>query len=231
MNDKRSIETLREKVYGYLKELINAHGLKEGEFLDLDRIGRELGMSRTPLRDALFQLESEGFITIYPRKGVMLNVLNLKAVRDIYEIIGALESAALLGAAVKFSDSDLRRMTELNGFMQVCLDRDDFETYYGYNVEFHDVFLDMSENGELVRYAKIQRERLYDFPRSRGFIKEWEQSNLNEHVEMTGLLELGNFNAAAEYLRDVHWSYAVQERFIRKYYFTPKNDRGETERR
>lgn len=47
-------------------------------------------MSRTPLRDALFQLESEGFITIYPRRGVVLNVLDLKTVRDIYEIIGAL---------------------------------------------------------------------------------------------------------------------------------------------
>jgi DNA-binding GntR family transcriptional regulator len=218
-----SIKTLRERVYGYLKEHMNSCRLREGEFLDLKRIGRELGMSRTPLRDALFQLESEGFITIYPRKGVKLNALDMKTVRDIYEIIGALESSALLSAALKFSEADVRRMIELDDKMRCALDADDFDVYYGYNVDFHDTFLDMSENWELVRYARVQRERLYDFPRSRGWLKEWEQSNLREHVEMTGMLERGDFESAAGYLRDVHWSYSVQERFIRKYYFALKN--------
>jgi DNA-binding GntR family transcriptional regulator len=219
-----SIKTLRERVYDYLKEQINARRLKEGEFLDLKRIGSELGMSRTPLRDALFQLESEGFITIYPRRGVMLNSLDMKTVRDIYEIVGALESAALLSAAVKFSEGDVRRMAELDDMMRHALEADDFDTYYRYNVDFHNIFLGMSDNWELVRYARIQRERLYDFPRSRGFLKEWEQSNLLEHVEITKLLERGDFVAAAEYLRDVHWSYSVQERFIRKYYFPLVSD-------
>jgi DNA-binding GntR family transcriptional regulator len=148
----------------------------------------------------------------------------MKTVRDIYEIIGALESSALLSAAVKFSEGDVRSMKELDSMMQRALDKNDFDTYYGYNVAFHNVFLDKSENDELVRYARIQRERLYDFPRSRGFLKEWEQSNLYEHVEMIKLLEHGDFETAANYLRDVHWSFSVQERFIRKYYFALKND-------
>jgi DNA-binding GntR family transcriptional regulator len=218
-----SIKTLRERVYGYLKEQISSNRLREGEFLDLKRIGMELGMSRTPLRDALFQLESEGFITIYPRRGVMLNVLDMKAVRDIYEIIGALEASVLLSVAVRFSESDVRRMAELDGLMQRALEGDDFDTYYGYNVDYHNTFLGMSENWELLRYVRIQRERLYDFPRRRGFLKEWEQSNLYEHVEMTKMLDRGDFESAAAYLRDVHWSFSVQERFIRKYYFALKN--------
>jgi DNA-binding GntR family transcriptional regulator len=219
-----SIKTLREKVYAYLKEQINSRGVEEGEFLDLRRIGLELGMSRTPLRDALFQLESEGFITIFPRRGVMVNILDMKTVRDIYEIVGALESSALLSVAVKFSEGDVRRMEELDIMMQRALDKNDFGAYYGHNVAFHDTFLGKSENEELVRCARIQRERLYDFPRLRGFLKEWEQSNLYEHAEMTKLLERGDFEAAANYLRDVHWSFSVQERFIRKYYFALKND-------
>ena len=219
-----SVKTLREKVYAYLKEQINSRGLTEGEFLDLTRIGMELGISRTPLRDALFQLESEWFITIFPRRGVMVNALDMKTVRDIYEIVGALESSALLSVAVKFSEGDVRRMAELDVMMQRALDKNDFGTYYCHNVAFHDTFLGKSENEELVRYARIQRERLYDFPRLRGFLKEWEQSNLYEHVEMTKLLERGDFEAAANYLRDVHWSFSVQERFIRKYYFSLKND-------
>jgi DNA-binding GntR family transcriptional regulator len=221
---KRSIEPLRERVYEYLKGRINEHTLRAGEYLDLDRIGSVLEMSRTPLRDALFQLETEGFITIYPRRGVMVNVLDLKTIRNIYEIIGALESAVLVSAAMKFSEGDVRRMDALNDSMSASLSRGDYAAYYDMNVEFHNVFLDMSDNAELVRYARIQRERLYDFPRTRGFLPEWEESNLREHREMVSFLEAGNFNAAAEYLRDVHWSFSVQERFIRKYYFALKRD-------
>lgn len=221
---KRNLETLRGKVYGYLKEQINEQKLRAGAFLDLNRIGRELGMSRTPLRDALFQLESEGFITIYPRRGVVLNVLDLKTVRDIYEIIGALESAALISVAVKFTEVEVNRMSELNDRMDTSLARDDYETYYKANVDFHDVFLNLSDNEELLRSARILRERLYDFPKTRGFLKEWETSNLREHREMVRHLESGDFNTAAEYLRDVHWSFSVQERYIRKYYFALKND-------
>ena len=222
---KRPIETLRERVYGYLKEQINEHRLQAGEYLDLNMIGRALGMSRTPLRDALFQLESEGFVTIYPRRGVMLNTLELKTVRDIYEIVGALESAALLGAAIRFTPDHVRKMHELDDKMTARLAADDLDTYYDLNVTFHDVFLKLSENDELVRYAHTQRERLYDFPRAGGLLKEWEESNLAEHREMVRLLERGDFPAAAEYLRDVHWSYSVQERFIRKFYF-PLNGNG-----
>ena len=224
MRENRSIETLRERVYGYLKDQINAQKLRPGSFLDLNLIGRELGMSRTPLRDALFQLESEGFITIYPRRGVMLNVLDLKTVRNIYEIVGALESAVLISTAVKFTEDDVRRMIELDKQMDVSLGKEDYDTYYDLNVDFHNVFLDKSDNDELLRSARILRERLYDFPRSRGLLKEWEQSNLREHLEMVRLLEKGNFTAAAEYLRDVHWSFSVQERYIRKYYFALKSE-------
>ena len=218
------LETLRERVYGYLKDRINDQSFQSGVFLDLNRIGNELGMSRTPLRDALFQLESEGFITIYPRRGVMLNALDLKGVRDIYEIIGALEAAALNSVALKLTEGDVKRMSEMNDQMEHYLSIDQYEEYYAVNVQFHDVFLNLSENRDLLRTAKILRERLYDFPRKRGFLKEWEESNLREHHEMVRLLETGNIYAASEYLRDVHWSFSVQERYIKKYYFALKSD-------
>ena len=221
---KRSIEPLRERVYAYLKDRINTYRIRAGEFLDLDGIGRELGMSRTPLRDALFQLESEGFITIFPRRGVMVNTLELGTIRDIYEIIGALESAALISVAVRIGERDVLRMHELNDGMAVALSRDDCATYSEKNVAFHDIFLDKSENVELVRHARIQRERLYDFPRTLGSLKEWDESNLAEHREMVRMLDARDFNAAAEYLRDVHWSFSVQERFIRKYYLSLKQE-------
>lgn len=222
--EKKSLETLRGRVYDYLRDGIDSQSLMAGEFLDLNRIGEELGMSRTPLRDALFQLETEGFVTIYPRRGVMVNVLDMKTIRNIYEIVGALESAVLISVAVKFSEDDIDRMEELDDAMQVSLDRRDYDSYYDQNVAFHDIFLDKSENLEIVRLARIQRERLYGFQRMKGSLHEWDASNLREHLEFVPLLRAGDFNAAAEYLRDVHWSYSVQERYIRKYYFASRQD-------
>ena len=99
-----TLKSLKEQVYDYLRVQMNEGRLRPGAFLNLNDISRELGMSRTPLRDALFQLESEGFVTIFPRRGVVVNTLTLEKIRNIYEILGALESAALLLVAVRVRD-------------------------------------------------------------------------------------------------------------------------------
>ena len=222
MSDRYPTDTLREKVYAHLKHMMKENRLSPGELIDLNLIGNELGMSRTPLRDALFHLENEGFITIYPRRGVMLNQLDLRTIKNIFEIVGALESTALLNVKGSFSGDDIRNMASLNEMMKESLDAGDLETNYRHNVAFHDVFLDKSENGELVRAARIQRERLYDFPEKRALLLDWERSNLEEHFEIVRILERDDFKGASDYLRDVHWSYPVQEKYIKRFYFARK---------
>ena len=59
------------------------------------------------------------------------------------------------------------------------------------------------------------------FPRQRQWIKEWEESSIREHQEIVDFLAAGDVQSAAIFLRDVHWSFAVQEKFIRKYYAAP----------
>ena len=198
-----TLKSLKEQVYDYLRVQMNEGRLRPGAFLNLNDISRELGMSRTPLRDALFQLESEGFVTIFPRRGVVVNSLTLEKIRNIYEILGALESAALLLVAVRFRDGDADMMEKYNQQMRKALD----------------VYLDMLDNAEMLHAIKIRKERLYDFPRNKTFVKEWEVHSLDEHAAMIKLLRDHDFNGAADYVRDVHWSFSVQERFIRRYYF------------
>jgi hypothetical protein len=62
------------------------------------------------------------------------------------------------------------------------------------------------------------KNRLYDFPRKKWHIKEWEVNSTGEHADFVRLLEDGQSKEAADYVRDVHWSYKVQERFIKQYY-------------
>ena len=67
------------------------------------------------------------------------------------------------------------------------------------------------------------KHRLYDFPRRTLLIKEWELASTEEHAAFVDLLEHGDARGAADYLRDVHWSFTVQERFVRQYYFAGRD--------
>ena len=85
-----NLKSLKEQVYEYLREQLHKGKIRPGSFINMDETSRKLGISKTPLRDALIQLEMEGFITILPRKGVYVNVLTLQDIKDYYQVIGAL---------------------------------------------------------------------------------------------------------------------------------------------
>ena len=213
------ITSLSGIVYEDLKRRLNSGMLKPGQFIDLSALGRELGMSRTPLRDAMIRLELEGFMVVYPRRGVMVRILDLAAIRDIYQIVGALEAAVVERMALRFRTSDVDRMDAHRKAMAESLAADDFDTYYSANLAFHDVYLDLSDNEDLVRHVRTLKERLYDFPRRSEYVKDWELDSTAEHAEITARLRTGDFKGTAAYVRDVHWNFEVQERYIRTYYF------------
>ena len=218
LKEAEEASSLAASVYNELKRRLNRGDLKPGDFLDQSALGSELGMSRAPLRDALIRLELEGFVTVFPRRGVMVRPLDLPTVRNIYEILGALESAAAEHAEGLFGETESAKMAELIAIMDESLARDDFDSYYAANVAFHDVYISLSPNVELKRQVRILKERLYDFPRRSAFVKEWELASMDEHRELAARFARRDFAAAAAWIREVHWSYAVQERFVRAYY-------------
>jgi DNA-binding GntR family transcriptional regulator len=213
------ITSLSSIVYEDLRRRLNSGLLKPGQFLDLSALGRELGMSRTPLRDAMIRLELEGFVTVYPRRGVMVRNLDLADIRDIYQVIGALEASVVERMALRYRPSDADRMDGFRAKMAETLAADDFDEYYAANLSFHDVYLSLSDNEDLVRNVRTLKARLYDFPRRSQYVKEWELDSTAEHDEITKRLRGGDFKGAAAYIRDVHWNFEVQERYIRTYYF------------
>ena len=184
-----------------------------------------MGISKTPLRDALILLETEGFVSILPRRGVVVNGLSIEEIRHLYQLIGALEGAAVVAVGDRMAAADLRRMRALNDRMLKAIRGDDFATYYDLNLEFHDVALSLCDNERLVATVQRFKERLYDFPRREHFVKEWEIASTGEHAAFVERLERGDVRAAADFLRDVHWSFEVQEPFVRRYYFAREADR------
>jgi len=215
-----NIKSLKEQVYSYLREQLRSGEILPGSAINLDETSRKLGVSRTPLRDALLQLESEGFVTIYPRRGIVVNFLSLRDIQNYYQIIGALESTALKQSFEKIGEAEIRTMEEMIETMKRAIESGDFDLYYERNLALHDVYLTPCRNENLVRIVRTLKRRLYDFPRQKGFVKEWETSSIAEHTELLRLLKQGKAAEAAAYVRDVHWSYEVQERFISQYYKT-----------
>lgn len=213
-----NVKSLKEQVYEYLRDQMRHGGILPGSAIDMEETSKKLGVSKTPLRDALLQLEMEGFVTIRPRRMVVVNALTEQDIRSSYEIIGALESMALLKAAERMKPADVETMAALNDDMARAIAAGDFDAYYAKNLAFHNVFLDLCGNASLVKIVNNLKKRLYDFPRLKGFVKEWEETSVGEHRVLVDLLRDGRSQDAANHIRDVHWSFEVQERFVRRYY-------------
>ncbi len=221
MNEQKpvlNIKSLKEQVYDFLREQMRRGELLPGSVIDLEETSRKLGVSRTPLRDALLQLETEDFVTILPRRKVVVNTLTARDIKNYYEIIGALESIAIIKAYDKLQPQDFDYMEQLNREMKEAIEADNFDLYYEKNLAFHNVYLQASGNEKLMKIVNNLKKRLYDFPRPAGFVKEWEQASIGEHARLIEYLRKGDREGAARFIRDVHWSYEVQEKYIVQYY-------------
>jgi DNA-binding GntR family transcriptional regulator len=213
-----NIKSLKEQVYEYLREQMRIGAILPGSVIDMEETSKKLGVSKTPLRDALLQLEMEGFVSILPRRKVVVNVLTIQDIKNYYEIIGALESAALLSALDNLKESDIQSLEKLNAEMKDAIDSDNFDLYYEKNLIFHSVFLNLSGNENLKKIVNTLKKRLYDFPRQKGFVKEWEQASIGEHAELVRLIGMNDRQKAVNFIRDIHWSFKVQEKFVNLYY-------------
>ncbi len=217
MNEKLNMSTLREQVYLHLRELLHNGRYLPGSTIHIGETAKRLGVSKTPLRDAFIQLELEGFVAIQPRRAIRVNGITLRDVRNAYEIVGALESSVILDCFDRIEDSHIRRMEEVNDQMIADIGHNDFGDYYTANLEFHDIYLALSDNDTLRKMILPIKQRLYDFPR-KSYINEWELRNCWEHVQFIDAVKKGDRLEAARLVRDVHWSYSVQESFIRKFH-------------
>ncbi len=209
--------TLREKVYNYLREELAKGSLIPGSYINQNAICDNLDISRAPLRDALIQLETEQFVQILPRRGVLIKKLTLQDIKNSYEIIGPLESSVVLSEFYKFKPSHIARLEKINDGLRKTLDKERFDEYYELNLKFHDIFLALSDNTFLNHILPPLKQRLSDFPRMK-YDRQWELVNLLEHKRFIDSLKAGNREAAASIIKYEHWSFDHHKENLIKIY-------------
>jgi DNA-binding GntR family transcriptional regulator len=198
-----STQLLRTQIYEYLREQLRNGELRPGMFVSINKLVENLGISRTPLRDALLQLQVEGFVTFLPQRGIKINELNPQAIEDIYEVMGALDSRVLISVFGRVGPKDVEKMRKVNERMLLTAQKRDFYNYWELNSEFHGVYLNLSKNDLILYHLNILRQRLFGF----GEIN-WGNKlitlNYNEHLKIIELIRKGSAKRAANYVRDVH---------------------------
>ena len=194
---------LRTQVYEYLSRELRKETLKPGMFVSMNQIMKHLGISRTPLRDALLQLQCEGFVTFLPQRGIRINELTQKDIENMYEMLGALDSRVLLAVFDKIGAREIERMKQINDEMKKSLDAKNFIRYWNKNMAFHNMYLNLSSNDLILYHINILRRRLFEFNKKYWSLRR-KRVIVREHETMIALIEKGDAIGAVEFMRDEH---------------------------
>lgn len=204
MPRQSNFQLLRTQVYEHLREELKKRNLKPGMFVTIKQLSQQLGINRTPLRDALLQLQVEGFVTFLPQRGIQINELSEQDLENIYEVLGALDSRALLSVFDQITHEHIAIMKQLNEEMYRLVDNDQIGRYFELNSAFHHVYLDLSSNDMLLLQVNIIRQRLFDFGATGDWLSKVRELNYTEHLKLISLIEQGDAKAVADFVRDVH---------------------------
>ncbi|SDO48243.1 GntR family transcriptional regulator [Desulforhopalus singaporensis] len=223
MNSALQFSSLSDQVYTYLRTQMNQGDLVPGSTINIGEIAKQLGISKTPLRDALIHLELEGFVTILPRRGVRVNRMGIDDVKKAYDAVGLVEAFIVQTNFELITPSHIERLEELNERIIADLEKDDFSNIFHTNLKFHHVYIDICDNELLKKFILPIKHRLYDFPRQ-NYIAEWEVRNCQEHNEFIEALKRGDAGEAGSILKDKHWSFEYQKDFIYDFYQVAENE-------
>jgi DNA-binding GntR family transcriptional regulator len=154
---------LRELVFESLREAIINRQLEPGERMMEIQLAEEMGVSRTPVREAIRKLELEGLVVMVPRKGAYVAGLSLKEVADVFEIRRALEGLAAELAVDRITDAELENLERYLVKIADEIDRGDLNKVIETDTDFHTLLYEASRNQRLSQIINNLREHIQRF--------------------------------------------------------------------
>ncbi|MGO0802558.1 GntR family transcriptional regulator, partial [Clostridioides difficile] len=154
---------LRDVVFENLREAILEGKLKPGQRLMEVQLAEQLGVSRTPVREAIRKLELEGLVVMLPRKGAYVANMSLKDIMDVLEVRASLEGLAAYLAAERISDEDIKKLKDISEEFKKSTLESDVDALLKLDVEFHECIFKATNNKKLIQLINSLWEQVYRF--------------------------------------------------------------------
>jgi DNA-binding GntR family transcriptional regulator len=202
MSDKPlSRYVLTDELYTILKQQILSHTMCAGNKINIDKLARELGVSNIPIRESLFRLASEGFVTVIPFKGMFVAEMNLRDIDEIFEIRSQLEELSIRKAAPHIPKPLLEQiLASLRRADDAPDDRSKESNVSHMNQELHGTILEYANNANLKQMVTSLIERIHRYLNLVHFKIDIEAEKA-EHENIVAALLEGDTEQAVEAMR------------------------------
>ena len=189
---------LRDVVFNTLRQAILRGELKPGERLMEIQLANKLGVSRTPIREAIRKLALEELVLMIPRKGAEVAEITEKSLRDVLEVRRALEELAVRLACDKISEEKIQELKEAAEYFQSTLKSGDITKIAEADVKFHDVIYLATDNQKLIQLLSNLGEQMYRYRVEYLKRSDFHQQLIDEHEEIIQTIETGQKDKAAK---------------------------------
>ena len=190
-------QPLRDMVFDVLMSAIMQGQLSPGERLLEVQLADEMGVSRTPVREAIRRLELEGFVVMVPRKGAYVAGLSINDVEEVYEIRTVLETLAVRLAAQRMQPADYAQLDELSEKMRATWQEGNVDNWVSLDASFHELLYKFSRNERLVAMMNNIMEQLSRYRIISLANVEVRHNSLSEHQELIEALKRHDSEAEA----------------------------------
>lgn len=192
---------LRDVVFNTLRQAILRGEMEPGERLMEIQLAQKLGVSRTPIREAIRKLELEGLVVMIPRKGAEVAHITEKDMRDVLEVRCTLEELAVTLACKNVTDERISELIAANKVFEAAIISKDVVNIVDADVQFHDIIYSMTDNVRLIQIINKLREQMYRYRLE--YVKDARTHSIliSEHNDIIEQLSKKNVEAAKSVVR------------------------------
>ncbi len=161
--DLNNYRPLREIVFETLRNAIIMGELRPGERLMEVQIAEKMGVSRTPVREAIRKLELEGLVAMAPRKGAYIADLSKKDIMNVLEVRSAMDGLATELAAKRATDDEINALGQVINQFEKYMQENNVEGLIEKDIEFHEIIYIASRNEKILQIATNLKDQIHRF--------------------------------------------------------------------
>lgn len=191
----------RADVYGAIREAISDGSLSVNEPLREERLAAALGVSRTPVREALVRLTAEGLVEAEASGGVRVSALSADDLDEVFALRGALESMALRYACEARDPAGLEELRAIHAASTDAVAADDVERLLELNTQFHAALNSLAGKRRLQNLIELLRDQSRRYRVLALYDESERRTSVDEHGRLIELVAAGDADAALELLR------------------------------